>query len=144
MRHTLNLLTLAGLTATIGLSQNPVPLNPTPSRIIGHPQSELLTLNSAPPNLVEGREFFQPQGMALDTSVTPPILYVSDTSNHRILAWKNATSFQNGQTADLVIGQPDLYRTNAGGPSVASSSFSAGLNSPSGIAVYKGDLYVAD
>src|SRR5215470_6668785 len=117
MRYTLTLPLLAGLGAVAGFSQNPVSLNPTPSRIVGHPQPEVLNLNSAAPNLVEGRELFQPQGIALDTSVTPPIVYVSDTGNHRILAWKNATSFQNGQAADLVIGQPDLYRTNPGGPS---------------------------
>src|SRR2546422_11514108 len=139
MRHTLTLLMLAGLGAIAGFSQNPVPLNPTPSRIIGHPQPEVLTLNSIWPNLVEGREFFRPEGLALDTSVTPPILYVSDTVNNRILAWKNATGFQNGQAADLVIGQPDLYRTNPGGPSVSGSPFSAGLNSPTGIAVFNGD-----
>jgi uncharacterized protein (TIGR03437 family) len=144
MRQTLTLFLLALSGAAAAFAQNVVPLNPAPSRIIGHALPEVFTINSSAPNLVEGRELFQPQGIALDTSVTPPIVYVSDTGNHRILAWKNATSFQNGQTADLVIGQPDLYRTNAGGPSVASSSFSAGLNSPSGIAVYKGDLYVAD
>src|SRR5690348_15143326 len=112
MRHILALSAFVSLTAVPGFPQNPVPLNPTPSRIIGHAQPEVLTLSSANPNLVEGRELFQPQGMAVDTSVTPPILYVSDTRNNRILAWKNASSFQNGQVADLVIGQSDLYHTN--------------------------------
>src|SRR5690242_8547217 len=104
MRHTLTLLMLAGLSAIVGFSQNPVSLNPTPSRIVGHPLPEVLAPASSAPNLVEGREFWWPQGVALDTSVTPPILYVSDTNNHRILAWKNGTSFKNGQPADLVIG----------------------------------------
>src|SRR5689334_18912019 len=105
MRHTLILLILAGFSVVVGNSQNPVALNPAPSRIIGHPLPEVFTFNSAVPNLVEGREFFQPQGIALDTSATPPIIYVSDTGNHRILAWKDATSFRNGQPADLVVGQ---------------------------------------
>ncbi len=72
-----------------------------------------LTLN---PNLVEGREFFNPQNVALDQSVTPPILYVSDTGNNRVLAWKNAASFTNGKPADLVVGQRDFFSTLASGP----------------------------
>jgi len=128
-----------------GYSQ--VPLNPSPSRAVGHPQ---LLSDSVPgiprvatfnPNLVEGRELYAPQSVALDTSVTPPALYVSDTGNNRVLGWKNATSFSNGKPADLVVGQKDFYSTFAGGPSTA---FTAGLNQPTGLAVSGGDLYVAD
>ena len=61
------------------------PLNPTPARVVGHRQ---LLLTTANPNLVEGRELYGPQGVAVDTSATPPVLYVSDTGNHRVLAWK--------------------------------------------------------
>src|SRR5581483_1745347 len=53
----------------------------------------------------------------------------------------NATGFTNGQPADLIIGQPDAYTTSPGGPK---TTFSSGLNTPNGIAVYNGDLYVAD
>jgi len=42
---------------------------------------------------VEGREFYSPQGIAVDNSATPPIVYVADTGNNRVLAWKNAASF---------------------------------------------------
>ena len=143
MRQNLLLATvLALLCAVAAFPQAAVPLNVIPSRIVGHPNPEMNTpIASANPNLVEGRELLLPQGVALDTSVNPPILYVADTGNNRVLAWKDATSFQNGQPADLVIGQQDRYHTNTGGPG---TTFSTGLNSPTSLAVYNGDLYIAD
>src|SRR4051794_3531302 len=132
---------LAVFTAVVSLAQTPVPLNTTPSRIVGHPAEAVVPMTAAP-NLVEGRELWQPQGIALDTSVTPNILYVSDYGNNRVLAWKNAQGFRNGQAADLVIGQTDFLHTGAGGPG---TSFSTGLNSPMGLAVDRnGNVYVAD
>ena len=143
MRHNLFLafgLAFAGASASF--PQALVPLNAIPSRIVGHPQPELLSVISSAPNLVEGRELWGPNGIALDTSVTPNILYVSDTFNNRVLAWKNATGFTSGQPADLVIGQQDFYRTSAQGPG---QQFQTGLNSPTGLAVdSNGNLYVAD
>ena len=130
---------LAGLAC---FGQSPVPLNPIPTRIVGHPLPEQLSLASVNPNLVEGREMWSPEGIALDTSVTPPVLYVADTGNNRVLAWKNASGFTNGQMADLWIGQQDQYRTLPQGPG---QTFSTGLNSPTGLAVdTNGNLYVAD
>jgi len=115
-----------------------VTLNSSPSRQIGQP---LLIPKTSNPNLVEGREMWKPNGIAFDTAATPPAVYVADTLNNRVLAWKNAASFTNGQAADLIIGQPDQYSTNPSGPG---TTFSTGLRFPSGLAVYKGDLYVAD
>jgi uncharacterized protein (TIGR03437 family) len=120
-------------------------LNVLPSRVLGHPNPEQINnVVSLAPNLVEGRELYQPQGIALDTSVTPPILYVSDTVNHRVLAWKNATSFTNGAYADLVIGQNNALSTLPQGPAISSSTLVTGFSYPSGMTVYKGDLYVVD
>ncbi len=133
----ISVLTLALAGAATAFAQN-ITLNAVPSRSIGSPA---LNISSTNPNLVEGREFYYPQGVAVDTSVSPPILYVTDTTNNRVLAWKNANSFQSGQFADLAIGQPDLLTTFAGGPGTA---YSTGLFRPTGIAAYKGDLYVAD
>ncbi|HEY1336466.1 MAG TPA: hypothetical protein VGF59_03105, partial [Bryobacteraceae bacterium] len=119
-----------------------VTLNQVPSRIVGHPIPEQFTIKSSSPNLVEGREFFSPQGIALDTSVTPPILYVADSGNNRVLAWKNATAFRNGQPADLVIGQPDMFTTGPQGPGIG---LQTGLFNPFGLAVRpNGDLWVVD
>ena len=132
----ISVLTLAFAGAVTGFAQ--ITLNSVPSRSIGSPA---LNITSTNPNLVEGREFYSPQSVAVDTSVSPPILYVSDTQNNRVLAWKNANSFQSGQKADLAIGQPDLLTTFPGGPATA---YSTGLYQPTGVAAYKGDLYVAD
>jgi len=117
--------------------------NPAPSRIVGQAllqQSGILTASAT--NLVEGRELNRPQGIALDTSVSPPILYVADFGNNRVLAWKNAFGFGKGDFADLVIGQRDKISTGAQGPG---SNLSSGLFGPTGIAVdKKGALYVID
>jgi uncharacterized protein (TIGR03437 family) len=127
---------LAVFSATAVYSQ--IPLNPTPSRVVGQVQ---LTGSSNSPNLVEGRELYSPQGLALDTSVTPPILYVADTLNNRVLGWKNAGAFTNGASADIVIGQADLNSTLPLGPG---TNRSTGLSGPTGLVVRNGNLYVAD
>jgi uncharacterized protein (TIGR03437 family) len=115
-----------------------VVLNSTPTREVGQ---ATLPVKTAAPNLVEGKELYSPEGIAVDTSTSPPILYVSDTLNGRVLAWKNASQFANGQPADLVIGQPDPYSTPIAGTSFNPLS----LYSPSGLAVDgSGNLFVAD
>ena len=122
-----------------------VTLNTVPSREIGHPflpKPNPFAVTNVNPNLVEGREFFAPISIALDTTPSPPILYVADTNNNRIMAWKNAASFRNGQPADLVIGQNDVYSTGPNGPGI--TTFTTGLNAPAGLAVLNGDLYVSD
>ncbi|HTC35035.1 MAG TPA: hypothetical protein VK724_16790 [Bryobacteraceae bacterium] len=117
--------------------------NPAPSRIVGQAvlqQQGVLT--AIAPNLVEGREFDNPQAIALDTTANPPILYVADFGNNRVLAWKNASAFTKGDFADLVIGQRDLLSTGPEGPS---ADLSTGLSSPVAVAVdSSGNLYVAD
>ena len=65
---------------------------------------------------MEGREFNGPQGVALDMNVNPPILYVADTGNNRVLGFRNANTFSNGQKADIVIGQVDFQSTFTQGP----------------------------
>jgi uncharacterized protein (TIGR03437 family) len=118
--------------------------NPFPSRIVGQAilqQSGILTATAT--NLVEGRELNHPQGIALDMSVSPPILYVADFGNNRVLAWKNAFGFtKNADVADKVIGQRDLISTAVQGPG---SNLTSGLFGPTGLAVdKKGALYVID
>jgi uncharacterized protein (TIGR03437 family) len=116
-----------------------ITLNPVPTRAIGQTSTEIRNVN---PNLVEGREFFTPEGIALDTSTNPPALYVSDFGNNRVLGFRNATAFSNGQPADLVLGQPDLVTTLPQGPG---GTRTTGLTSPSGIAIdAQGNVYVVD
>jgi len=86
-----------------------------------------------------------PDYVAVDRASVPHHVYVSDTSNNRVLGWYNAASFSNGQPADLVIGQADFYsnRPNLfGGGSAPSAST---LNGPTGLATDShSNLYVAD
>src|SRR5271163_2691039 len=78
----------------------------------------VFTLNA--PNFIDGAGFnfsvdaepsdlVYPDGIAVDTKATPQHLYIADAQNSRVLGWDNADSFANGQPADLVIGQPDMY-----------------------------------
>lgn len=125
------------LLARAALAQ--VPLNPIPTRIVGQAQ---LRLTSASPNLVEARDLANPQSVAVDTSVSPPLLYVADTGNNRVLGWRDASAFSNGAPADLVIGQRDFFTTTAQGPGTA---LTTGLFAPMALAVdAQGNLYVAD
>jgi uncharacterized protein (TIGR03437 family) len=138
-------LSLAVFGATSAYSQ--ITLNPVPERAVGTPKLAVANTPQSP-NLVEGREFYAPQAVALDNSVSPPIIYVSDYVNNRVLAWKNAATFTTGQVADLAIGQPDLLTTFPEGPSAVAqktSIYTSGLTRPSGLAVdQNGNLYVAD
>ncbi len=116
-----------------------ITLNPVPTRVVGQTKIQINTQN---PNLVEGREFDNPQGIALDTSASPPRLYVADTANNRVLGFRSAVGFKNGQAADIVVGQPDFLTTSAQGPT---GSRATGLNAPTALAVdSSGNLYVAD
>ena len=49
-------------------------------------------------------------------------LYVSDTTNNRVLSWGSAEQFSNGQAADIVLGQPD-FTTNANPTCSTTQSF---------------------
>jgi uncharacterized protein (TIGR03437 family) len=116
-----------------------IALNTLPTRVIGQ---DSLTIKNFNPNLVEGREFFNPQGIALDLSMNPPALYVADSGNNRVLAFHSANAFANGATADFAIGQVDLMTTFAYGPGTSRTS---GLSTPTGLTVdASGNLYVVD
>ena len=131
-------------------AQSPT-INPFPSREFGQPQL-LQTLTSVAPNLVEGRELNAPGAIAFDTSVSPPILYVADTYNNRILAFPNPDSYGVCTTSgarscglasgQVVVGQRDLFSTLPQGPG---GGLSAGLYFPTAVAVdSNGNLYVSD
>lgn len=136
MRHRIPCLVL--LCGTFGLHAQ-IPLYRNPSRALG--QSSL-RLTAAVPNLIEGRELSSPQSAAIDTTSSPPAIYVADTLNHRVLAWRDARSFRSGATADLVIGQPDFVTANSGGPTTRTPN---GFLLPSSVAVdRRGDLWVLD
>ncbi|MCL4841024.1 MAG: hypothetical protein KJZ79_04265 [Bryobacteraceae bacterium] len=133
---------LAGLGGGAGAQVIP---NPIPERVMGRMPGTPFVLpeaKSTGPNLVEGRELWEPQGVALDTSLDPPAVYVADTRNHRVLAWRDAQTFWNGAFADRVLGQKDLYSTNALAPTAA---MPGGLTTPVSVAVdAQGRVFVLD
>ena len=89
-----------------------------------------------------------PSQMAVDLSSSPEHLYVVDGSNNRMLGWNDATSFVNGQNADLEIGQPDFRTTQCNSGIAIADVAGLGADSlclPGGVAVdSSGNLYVAD
>ncbi len=65
-------------------------------------------------------------------------LFVADADNNRILSWPSAGQFSNGESADLVIGQPDFTSFGPGASATA-------LNLPQGLWVDSANnLWVAD
>jgi len=93
-------------------------------------------------NTVNGGSLNTPNFVAVDRANDH--LYLSDTMNNRVLGWRNIATFVNGQPADLVLGQPDLFsnlKNGNGGTTVGLLKYSA----PTGVAVDSdGNLYVSD
>ncbi|MBI1353828.1 MAG: hypothetical protein GC160_05730 [Acidobacteria bacterium] len=91
-------------------------------------------------NSVEGAEMATPGGVAIDERDGEIHVYVADTANNRVLAWRDARSLSNGATADIALGQPSLRHT------VGRGIGAKGLDGPVAAAVNPatGDLYVAD
>lgn len=114
--------------------------------------NSLPTQNRQAPDVVLGQSNFNTtsanrgQGAAQANSLRSPgavytdgtSLFVSDVGNNRVLVWKT-TSPMTGQAADLVIGQSNLTGSNS--PVGASATV---VSVPQGIAVYNGQLFVAD
>jgi uncharacterized protein (TIGR03437 family) len=97
------------------------------------------------PNQVKAGSINSAYKIAIDYSRQPFALYVSDTNNHRVLGWRNATAFHSGDPADLVIGQPDFSTAHPNIESNGTQPSSTTLFGPRGIAVDGGgNLYVAD
>jgi uncharacterized protein (TIGR03437 family) len=121
--------------------------NPVPARVLGqlYPNATLedfVQFRGVAPNGVEGREFNNPMGVAVDPSGPEPIVYVADTENNRVLGWRRSAGLQNGQRADIVIGQRDFYSTGALG---GLPLLPQGLSSPAAAAVDRhGNLFVYD
>ena len=103
------------------------------------------------PNLVDGKSFNDPKYVTIDQYSTPNHIYVSDGTNtaqsdNRVLAWYDAKTFQNGQPADLVFGQPDFYHIAPNnGVNGAGQPGPDTLSGPLGLTVdNSSNLYIVD
>src|SRR5438067_9591956 len=72
-------------------------------RVFGQPDLRQNGLNHT-----VGAELWAPNGIALDATSGTLAVYVADSRNNRVLAWRDAKKYTNGDTADFVLGQPDL------------------------------------
>jgi sugar lactone lactonase YvrE len=68
-------------------------------------------------------------------------LFVVDNNNNRVLSWPNARTFESGDPADLVIGQPNTVSTQGNWEGKIGKK---GLKFPTSIAVCGAHLAVAD
>jgi uncharacterized protein (TIGR03437 family) len=120
-------------------------LFPKPVKVLGDPNflgtaANPLAIDTQAANVVEGREMRSPEGIALDNSVSPPIVYIADTANNRVLAYKYSTQLTAGAFADLILGQLDRFSTIG-----AAQGVTTALKAPTGLTVdSSGNLYVAD
>ncbi len=111
------------------------------------------TVNGSDPDVVLGQEDFTsglpqtsptgmrgPQGVWLDGGR----LFVADTQNSRVLIW-NSIPTSNGQTPDVVVGQPDLNtRPEADLTQAVYESDEKQLLDPVSVTVSNGRMFVAD
>src|SRR5262249_9069562 len=89
-------------------------------------------------NITANRGMDEPDGVAIDMSVSPNRIYVADSQNNRVLAWQSVAAFTNGAPADKIFGQPNSRTINC-------NNIATSLCFPTGVAVDSlGDLYVAD
>ncbi|MGO9606161.1 MAG: hypothetical protein ACLQAT_22680 [Candidatus Binataceae bacterium] len=86
--------------------------------------------------------------VAIDRSVTPNRIYAADSKNSRVLGWRSISGLNNGQAADLVLGQADFISTDCFGGVALGDVGGIGadsLCSPMGITVDSlGNLWIAD
>ncbi|MBI5280793.1 MAG: hypothetical protein HY858_03855 [Candidatus Solibacter usitatus] len=100
----------------------------TPDLVVGQPDFASRSTGAA-----ERNRLYLPVGLAFTPEGN---LAVSDIGHNRVLLFKQPSA--NGQTADLVLGQPD-------GSSFASGSGNTDLSAPRGVAIDSfGRLFVAD
>ncbi|MCP4625404.1 MAG: hypothetical protein GY850_18065, partial [bacterium] len=122
----------SSLTGTGELPPVITPPDSTADIVIGQPDFVSNTASTSQ------TEMISPAHAAIDYTVSPPVLYVSDMSNNRITGFRNYPFISSGAAADFVIGQPDFTSSGSG---LSSTKFAT----PHGIAFGRyGTMWIAD
>jgi hypothetical protein len=95
------------------------------------------SLLSNDPNSVDSVGMNGPGSIAIDRTVTPNALWVSDSQNRRVLGWRT-TNFVTGQPADVVIGAAS-FGSNPPSTVVGPTTFSSMT-----LSATNGQLFVSD
>jgi len=100
---------------------------------------------SACPSIANALQLQSPQGLAVDTSVTPPSVLIADAGNddiHKVTQNANTSCLNMSTDAAGSPGKPGF--SGDGGPATPSSSATPLLNFPEGVALTSSGFYIAD
>lgn len=70
--------------------------------------------SAAEANRFDGASLSFPSDSVIDTSVTPPRLYVVDSGANRVLGWSDVTDAFRGKEAGIILGQVDAFSKVSG------------------------------
>jgi hypothetical protein len=101
--------------------------NDSPIKVLGQP--DLSTCNAGA--VVSGSQLESPTSVASDGTK----LLVADYRNNRVLIWNNFSALTSGQTADAVLGQPDMASNIPGISSTFDSPYYATFSGSGALAV---------
>ncbi len=109
----------------------------TPDVVLGQNAKEKTGRNAS--GNVSGSSLFYPSGVWSDGEK----LIVADAWNHRVLIWLQMPS-QDGQCADVVVGQPDFESNQPNVKGIGHSPSAQSLNWPYGVFSDGRQLWIAD
>ncbi|MEZ4993270.1 MAG: hypothetical protein R2824_22805 [Saprospiraceae bacterium] len=108
-----------------------------PDVVLGQSKKALTGRNAG--SKVTAATLFYPSGLWSDGRR----LIVADAWNHRVLIWQNIPT-EDGQEADVVLGQPDFYHNDPNVEGIGHSPSARSLNWPYGVFSDGERLWIAD
>ncbi|MBN1139472.1 MAG: DUF11 domain-containing protein [Anaerolineae bacterium] len=121
-----------------------------PRRVLAHPSAELDTSADqvyGQPDYESAAAPDPPVAESLNAPASIAVYYysgqvfVTDTGNHRVLIWDDVDAYEDGDPANVVLGQPDFTSNTPNNGGLSASS----LNTPWGLALDDdGNLFVSD
>jgi uncharacterized protein (TIGR03437 family) len=160
MRKSQQVLAVLGLSTVFGVAAAQQ-IYYLPAKVYGQSElparlGEVMLPPGTAPNGAKAGSLYAPNSVAVDTTQSPAPLYVADTSNNRVLGWRDAAAAGTGAAADIVIGQKTFTATATWGPSSgftegtvsytvqSLADFPSGLHYPTSVVARAGVLFVMD